>query len=147
MSDLRHVKDPWIDMEVAISGKISSYFLPTQFHLSLLRSLASSWKYLAVNVGMSKQAGGDRVSAISQPGCSTSVVLATGPTDEEGEELHYYTREGIKGLIKPLQCWSVSVGKKLNISLFFLWYNNITVSGWTVMWRTGHFFTSSFTLL
>jgi len=35
---------------------------------------------------MSKQAGGDRVSIISEPGCSTSVALATGPTEEEEEE-------------------------------------------------------------
>jgi len=27
--------------------------------------------------------GGDRVSTISQPGCNTSVALATGPTEEE----------------------------------------------------------------
>jgi len=30
--------------------------------------------------------GGARVSTISQPGCSTSVALATGPTEEEEEE-------------------------------------------------------------
>ena len=36
-----------------------------------------------VNVGTSKQAGGDRVSTISLLGRSTSVALATGPTDEE----------------------------------------------------------------
>jgi len=30
--------------------------------------------------------GGDRVSTIRQPGCSTSLALATGPTDEEEEE-------------------------------------------------------------
>jgi hypothetical protein len=30
--------------------------------------------------------GGDRVSTISLLGCSTSVSLATGPTDEEEEE-------------------------------------------------------------
>jgi len=35
---------------------------------------------------MSKQAGGDRVSTISLLGCSTSVALATGPTDEEEED-------------------------------------------------------------
>jgi len=29
---------------------------------------------------------GDRVSTISLLGCSTSVALATGPTDEEGQE-------------------------------------------------------------
>jgi len=29
---------------------------------------------------------GDRVSTISQLGCSTSVALATGTTDEEEEE-------------------------------------------------------------
>jgi len=34
-------------------------------------------------VGKSKQAGGDRVLVISLLGCSTSVALATGPTDEE----------------------------------------------------------------
>ena len=40
------------------------------------------------NVGMSKQVGGDRVSTISLLGCSTSVALATGPTDEEeGKEV------------------------------------------------------------
>ena len=32
------------------------------------------------------QTGGDRVSTISLLGCSTSVALATGPTDEEEEE-------------------------------------------------------------
>ena len=31
--------------------------------------------------------GGDRVSTISLLGCSTSVALATGPTEEEEEEL------------------------------------------------------------
>ena len=30
--------------------------------------------------------GGDRVSTISLLGCSTSVALATGPTDEEEEQ-------------------------------------------------------------
>jgi len=30
--------------------------------------------------------GGDRVSTISLLGCSTSVALATGPTEEEEEE-------------------------------------------------------------
>jgi len=34
-------------------------------------------------VGTSKQAGGDTVSTISLLGCSTSVALAAGPTDEE----------------------------------------------------------------
>ena len=34
-------------------------------------------------MGTSKQVGGDRVSTKSQPGCNTSVVLATGPTEEE----------------------------------------------------------------
>jgi len=38
------------------------------------------------NVGTSKQAVGDRVSTISLLGCSTSVALATGLT-EEGEEV------------------------------------------------------------
>jgi len=32
--------------------------------------------------------GGDRVSTISLLGCSTSVALATGPTDDEQEEGH-----------------------------------------------------------
>jgi len=75
-------------MEVAISGKITSQFSPTQFHLLLLGSLASlwTWGYLAANVGMSKEAGGDRVSTISLLGCSTSVALATGPTDEEEQQ-------------------------------------------------------------
>jgi len=43
------------------------------------------WRYLAANVGTSKQAGGDTVSTISLLGCSTSVALAMGPTDEEEE--------------------------------------------------------------
>ena len=35
-------------------------------------------------MGLSKRVGGgDRVSTISLLGCSTSVALATGPTDEE----------------------------------------------------------------
>ena len=74
-------------MEVAISGKITGQFSPTQFHLLLLGSLASlgTWGYLAANVGTSRW-GGNRVSTISQPGCSTSVALATGPTEEEEEE-------------------------------------------------------------
>jgi len=38
------------------------------------------------NVGTSKHAGGNRVSTRSLLGCSTSVELATGPTDEEEEE-------------------------------------------------------------
>jgi len=36
--------------------------------------------------------GGDRVNTVSLLGCSTSVALAMGPTDEEEEEeegLHY----------------------------------------------------------
>jgi len=50
-----------------------------------LGSLASlwTWRYLAANVLTSKQAGGDRVSTICLLGCSTSVALATCPTDEE----------------------------------------------------------------
>ena len=44
-----------------------------------------------MNVGTSKQGGGgDRVSTISLLGCSTSVALATGPTDEEEEEPSYF---------------------------------------------------------
>jgi len=76
-------------MEVTISGKITGQFSPTQFHLLLLGSLAllGTWGYLAANVGTSKQAGwGGWVSTISQPGCSTSVALAMGPTEEEEEE-------------------------------------------------------------
>jgi hypothetical protein len=38
-----------------------------------------------MNVGTSKQAGGDRVSTISLLGCSTSVALTMGPTDKEEE--------------------------------------------------------------
>jgi len=41
------------------------------------------WGHLAANVRTSKQVGGDRVSTISLPGCSTYVALATGPNDEE----------------------------------------------------------------
>ena len=37
-------------------------------------------------MGMPKQVGGDRVSKISLLRCSTSVVFATGPTDEEETE-------------------------------------------------------------
>ena len=37
-------------------------------------------------MGTSNQAGGDMVSTISLLGCSTSVALATGPTEEEEEE-------------------------------------------------------------
>jgi len=40
-------------------------------------------------MGKSKQAGGDRVSSISLLGCSTSVTLAMGPTDEEEEDAHF----------------------------------------------------------
>jgi len=42
-----------------------------------------TWGYLAANVEMSKQAGGDKVSTISLLGCSTSVALAMGLTDTE----------------------------------------------------------------
>ena len=75
-------------MEVAVSGKITGYFSHIQFHLLLLGSLASlwTWWYLVANVGTSKHAvGGDRVSTISILGCSTSMALAMGPTDEEEE--------------------------------------------------------------
>jgi len=34
-------------------------------------------------VGTSKHVRGYRVSAISLPGCGTSMALATGPTDKE----------------------------------------------------------------
>ena len=37
-------------------------------------------------MGTSKQEGEDRVSTISLQGCSTSMALAMGPTDEEEEE-------------------------------------------------------------
>ena len=40
-------------------------------------------------MGKSKQAAGDTVSTISLLGCSTSVALATGPTDEEEEHICY----------------------------------------------------------
>jgi len=41
-------------------GKITGTFLPTQFHLSLLGSLASlrAWRHLAAKVGASKKRGG-----------------------------------------------------------------------------------------
>jgi len=42
-----------------------------------------TWRHLEVNVGTG---AGDRVSTISLLGCSTSVALATGPTDEEEKE-------------------------------------------------------------
>ena len=74
-------------MEVAISGKITGQFSPTQFHLSLLGS------HVVGDVGVPggerwnvQTGGGDRVSTISQPGCSTSVALAIGPRGEEEEE-------------------------------------------------------------
>ena len=38
-------------------------------------------------MGTSNQVGGDRVSTISLLDCSTSVALATGPTDEEENKL------------------------------------------------------------
>jgi len=38
-------------------------------------------------MGTAKQAGGDWVSTISLLGCSTSMALATGPTDKEKEAL------------------------------------------------------------
>ena len=41
-------------------------------------------------MGTSKQAVGDRVSTISQLGCSTSMALATGPTEEDGTILTTY---------------------------------------------------------
>jgi len=48
---LQHVKDPSIDVEVAISGKITGQFSPTQFHLSPLGSLTLllTWGYLVAN--------------------------------------------------------------------------------------------------
>ena len=55
------------------------------FTTRILGSLALlwTWGHLSANLGTSKQSGGgDRVSTISL-GCSTSVALATGPTDEE----------------------------------------------------------------
>jgi len=51
-----------------------------------------TWGYLAVYVGMSKQAGG--ICEYNKPiGCSTSVALARGPTEEE--ELHEHTKSGL----------------------------------------------------
>ena len=41
--------------------------------------------------------GGDRVSTISLLGCSTSVALATGPTDEE-EPVQEHSRPTIRYL-------------------------------------------------
>ena len=67
-------------------GKISGTLSPTQFHLSLLGSLASlwAWRHLAAKVGTSKRVGGGgQGSTISLKGCGTSVALATGPNDEE----------------------------------------------------------------
>ena len=43
-------------------------------------------------MGKSKRGWGDRVSTISLLGCSTSVVLATGPTDKEEEIMDYDAR-------------------------------------------------------
>ena len=40
--------------------------------------------------------GGDRLSTISLLGCSTSVALATGPTDEEEEETKKYGISAVK---------------------------------------------------
>jgi len=37
--------------------------------------------------GYVQTGGGDRVSTVSLLGCSTSVALATGPTDEEEEKV------------------------------------------------------------
>jgi len=46
--------------------------------------------------GNVKTGMGNRMSTISQPGCSTSVALATGPTDEEeGMELDSCNPSGI----------------------------------------------------
>ena len=42
-----------------------------------------TWGHLSANVGTSKHAEGNRVSAISLLGCSTSVALTMGPIDEE----------------------------------------------------------------
>ena len=53
-------------------------------------------------MGTSKQAGGDRVSTISLLGCSTSVALATGPTDEE--ECITVHRDYIKWYIIDINC-------------------------------------------
>jgi len=39
--------------------------------------------------GNDQTRGGNRVSTISLLGCSTSVALTTGPTDEEEEEVIY----------------------------------------------------------
>jgi len=48
---------------------------------------------------------GDRVSTISLLGCSTSVILATGPTNEEEEEeevhLIIFTVSSCKNVFSP----------------------------------------------
>ena len=41
VADLRHVKDPWIDVEVTISGKITSQFSPTHFQGEKILSTSS----------------------------------------------------------------------------------------------------------
>jgi len=74
-------------MEVAISGKITGQFSPTQFHLSLPGSrVVEDVRVPGGKCGNVQTGWGDRVSTVSQLGCSTSVALAMGPTDEEEEE-------------------------------------------------------------
>ena len=76
-------------MEVAISGKkfwlILAHIVPS-FATRISRLVGGTWGHLSANVGTSKHVGGDRVSTISLLGCSTSVALTMGPTDEEEEE-------------------------------------------------------------
>ena len=63
------------------------------------------------NMGMSKQAWGDRVSTISLLGCSTSVALATGPTERRKKE------EIIQYKMFSSECIAV-----LDLEFYFLQY-------------------------
>ena len=75
-------------MEVAILGKITGQFSPTPFAARISRVVGD------VGVpggehGNVQTGGGDRVRTIRQLGCSTSVALATVPTDKEEEGRGY----------------------------------------------------------
>ena len=76
-------------MEVAISGKnyrlILAHIVPP-FTTRISRVVGGTWGHLSANVGTSKHVGVNGVSTISLLGCSTSVALTTGPTDEEEEQ-------------------------------------------------------------
>jgi hypothetical protein len=58
------------------------HIVPT-FATRISLVVGGTWGHLSANVGTSKHAGGNRVSTISLLGCSTSVALTMGPTDEE----------------------------------------------------------------